>query len=481
MASSTAPLVNEMVESILMKEPNYDKYFYEPSSGLAEPPSFVVREWKVPTGADGSAKSFWACAHQLEQIPEVGDAILFVQQKVQDAVTDISTCHAHWLTCNASYARSGPTDPGANTVLQAVQTAQTNLQVAKANYWNWKFLLRGLEGPPPSYAGDLAGQLAAVRAHSDSRIAVVEGEVRTIRTELGEIKELLIAMQGGTRPPIPPVNPNPNPITQASKPIRVPPPKFDGTKEGTKVTTWFEQFDDYSTVMQISPCDLVANAALCLSGRAAEQWALMKKSLVQRGKDPRDFDTFKTEMLSQFVEGKVEHTVRVRLARLKHSGSVASYHAAFRAIMVEAVQHPISGPEACTAFRQGLKPSVYQLVMRDSSAKDEMEHLDVVVKAAKEAEDLLAVIAGSSSSDRDDRKDHKRRLPPMAPTGSKKPAKALSPQEATDKARWVKKGLPEKLWHVRNRDGRCIQCGSKEHTTSGCTAKNVVLPPAKTN
>ncbi len=70
-------------------------------------------------------------------------------------------------------------------------------------------------------------------------------------------------------------------------------------------------------------------------------------------------------MLAQFVEGNVEHTVRVRLARLKHSGSVASYHAAFRAIMVEAVQHPISGPEACSAFRTGLKPAVYQLVMRD--------------------------------------------------------------------------------------------------------------------
>ena len=67
--------------------------------------------------------------------------------------------------------------------------------------------------------------------------------------------------------------------------------------------------------------------------------------------------------------------------------------------MVEAVQHPISGPEACSAFRNGLKPAVYQLVMRDAMAKDEFEHLDVVVKAAKEAEDLLTVLAGGSHTD----------------------------------------------------------------------------------
>jgi hypothetical protein len=97
--------------------------------------------------------------------------------------------------------------------------------------------------------------------------------------------------------------------------------------------------------------------------------------------------------------------------------------------MVEAVQHPISGPEACSSFRTGLKPAVYQLVMRDPMAKDEFEHLDVVVKAAKEAEDLLSVIAGASNPDhamrREDklapRKVDKRRLPPLAPRDAKKP------------------------------------------------------------
>jgi hypothetical protein len=322
-------------------------------------------------------------------------------------------------------------------------------------------------------------------------LAVVESDIRAIRDSLKEIRDEIV----GTPPLTPTITPPSNPefpdydlINRNSfqtKPIRVPPPKFDGTKEGTKITTWFEQFDDYASLMHIATRDLVANASLCLSGRAAEQWALMKKSLAQRGKDPKDFSTFKTEMLSQFVEGKVEHTVRVRLSRLRHTNSVASYHAAFRAIMVEAVQHPISGPEACSAFRNGLKPAVYQLVMRDAMAKDEFEHLDVVVKAAKEAEDLLAVLAGASHNDHRreggaPRQENKRRAPHLAGKPPKRPAQTLSPLELqAEKNKWVKKGLPEAVFYKRHSDGRCLNCGSLEHTTTACKEAGIVMPPPR--
>ena len=80
----------------------------------------------------------------------------------------------------------------------------------------------------------------------------------------------------------------------------------------------------------------------------------MKQSLTTLGQDVEDFEVFKREMASQFADARVETTVRTRLAQLKQTGSVAQYHASFRAIMVEAVTAPVTGPEACSYFREGL-------------------------------------------------------------------------------------------------------------------------------
>jgi hypothetical protein len=151
--------------------------------------------------------------------------------------------------------------------------------------------------------GDLAAELNLVRTDTNTRITAVKG-LRGMRDQLSKLRDLVVGTHGGMPPLRPPTPPSPTqwgPIN-TPKPIRVPPPKFDGTKEGTKVTTWFEQFDDYSAIVQIAPCELVANASLCLSGRAAEQWALMKKSLIQRGKDPGDFETFKLKCFPSLLK-----------------------------------------------------------------------------------------------------------------------------------------------------------------------------------
>jgi hypothetical protein len=66
-----------------------------------------------------------------------------------------------------------------------------------------------------------------------------------------------------------------------------------------------------------------------LSGKAAEQWALIKKSLALHGKDVKDFELFKAELLANFVDMSVEDTVRYRLAQLKQAGTVAQYYSAF--------------------------------------------------------------------------------------------------------------------------------------------------------
>lgn len=57
------------------------------------------------------------------------------------------------------------------------------------------------------------------------------------------------------------------------------------------------------------------------------------------------------------------------------------------------------GPEACAAFRAGLKPGVLELalVMKEASARHEMSSVEAVVKAAQEAESLMSLLAGVSS------------------------------------------------------------------------------------
>jgi hypothetical protein len=92
---------------------------------------------------------------------------------------------------------------------------------------------------------------------------------------------------------------------------------------------------------------------------------------------------------SSAADAEVATTVRTRLAQLKQTSSVAHYHASFRAIMVEAVTAPVTGPEACSYFRAGLKPKILDRINLDTTIRHEVFNLDVIVRAAKEAEAYL--------------------------------------------------------------------------------------------
>eukprot|EP00884_Botryococcus_braunii_P016002 jgi/Botrbrau1/3085/Bobra.0070s0072.2 len=289
------------IEFILTNEPSFTKSENLPTSTLATVPDFLRKEFRVPVVAGtSSSAAFWLCVQEYETYDDLSVVISDVQEKLSDATASLRQRHASWLAAHASSYTVAPTAIGANTAFAAYQTAIRDLQSATKSYWDYKFLLRDLEGPIPSYAGDLTVALEAHREETNARLTVVDGDVRSMKDSLAELRDLLLK---GTPPLTPTTEPPLNPefpldydqINRSSfpsKPIRVPPPKFDGSKEGTKVTTWFEQFDGYASLMHIAPGDLVANASLCLSGRAAEQWALMKKSLTQRGGDPRDFSTF---------------------------------------------------------------------------------------------------------------------------------------------------------------------------------------------
>ena len=63
---------------------------------------------------------------------------------------------------------SVPTDFGANTALAAYEIALKDLQASTNTYWNYKFLLRDLEGPIPSYEGDLSVAVEAHRGNTDA-------------------------------------------------------------------------------------------------------------------------------------------------------------------------------------------------------------------------------------------------------------------------------------------------------------------------
>ena len=254
---------------------------------------------------------------------------------------------------------------------------------------------------------------------------------------------------------------------------RPPAPIFNGSKDGTKITTWFEQFAAYAALLQLTPDTLVDHASLCLSGKAAEQWALIKKSLALHGKDVKDFDLFKAELLANFVDMSVEDTVRYRLAQLKQSGTVAQYYTAFRAITVEAVTYPVTGPEACAAFRAGLKPALLELIMKDASVRREMSNVEAVVKAAKEAESLLAMLSGVSKGKEKVYGDREEGEVPRD-RGTKRPAHN-HPKGATRHLGKLQKkyGLSQDRREAAGKlaSGVCFDCNKPGHFAFECPLK----------
>jgi hypothetical protein len=265
--------------------------------------------------------------------------------------------------------------------------------------------------------------------------------------------------------------------------IRSPPaPLFSGTKENCKIHTWLAQFVDYCRILRIAPDQMTSYASLCLKDKAAEHWANMKRALAQVGKDPNDFEVFRLAMLEHYVDLSVESTVRSRLSKLKQVHSVAEFHAKFRDIMVEAILHPLSGPEACSLFRAGLKKPIFETLMRDPVVRNEQASLEVVVRAAKEAEALLSMLAGNNNSEDTARSPHRPRhrhaghqakprgMPTFNTSLSGPPAKKMrtdAPPEGQVtqvQARGVSSSLANYRWRVN----KCLNCGKDGHNMDTC-------------
>jgi Retrotransposon gag protein len=235
---------------------------------------------------------------------------------------------------------------------------------------------------------------------------------------------------------------------------------------------------------------MTSYATLCLKDRAAEHWpvaspwACMKKVLASSGKDPNDFEVFRFALLKHYVDLSVEGTVRAHLANLKQHHSVSDYHARFRDILVEAVLQPLSGPEAIHYFRSGLKRPIFELVMKDAFVRNDGASLEAVVRAGKQAEALLALLAGKSEDSA--RSPHlpkgKARVDKPGHSGSfQHPAKRLKlgspgPAKTTkDKvpaslaAAALDLGVSPNLINFRWANRMCVRCGGTNHTVHECT------------
>jgi hypothetical protein len=362
-------------------------------------------------------------------------------------------------------------------------------------FWDYLFLHRCLaEVPSPRSVrvAELAAQVDGLKVEVGS----LRDEVVSLREQASKSHKILQSLESKL---VDGTDPSPTRVsdTIASKATRAPPaPFFCGSKEGYKVQTWLEQFSEYCRVMRIEPALMTSYATLCLKDKAAEHWSNIKQGLLSVGKDPYEFDVFKLAMLEHYVDLSVESTVRSRLSSLRQTQSVAEFLSEFRDIMVEAVLHPLSNLEATTYFRAGLKKSVYEHIMCDSSVRHEGATLESVVRAAKEAEALISLLEGRNSDDnahspefrqepraavrnrpsslaRDQADDAKRPRTEAAPKHVQQSGAPAS--LVTQAAAW---GIPKPLVDSRFNLRKCIKCGTHGHAASACPVGIVI--PAKT-
>jgi hypothetical protein len=400
-------------EEAFAKKPVSVKRFSCTGKFLDKLPVFLRESFKIPVFRDeleeySSSRLTRDVLSELREAGSPTDAASLARELLNLTVGQASKLQAEAVAATEDARRGSQTAPvsaRSNDTLAGFFAPVANiwfsldLKVRRA--WVLCYVISFLEGPPNPYVAHLSGRVDSL---TEENAALKEGFMHLLEV----VQENRGAPSGGCGnvPQVPEktnidltvVNVDPSGISPEVTPMprmnvnrRPPAPTFTGEKFGTDVITWFGQFEAYSQILNLQPRELVSHASLCLSGRAAKEWALIQKSLTTQGRDIKDFQIFKREMVSQFADAEVETTVRTRLAQLKQTSSVAHYHASFRAIMVEAVTAPVTGSEACSYFRAGLKPKILDRINLDTTIRHEVFNLDVIVRAAKEAEAYLAM------------------------------------------------------------------------------------------
>ena len=138
----------------------------------------------------------------------------------------------------------------------------------------------------------------------------------------------------------------------------------------------------------------VKYAVLCLEGKAVQDWYNLKRQLLADGKDVDSWDTFCAAYKGLYAEIAPDVNVRNRLLALSQgTGSVQSYHDAFRAILSQAVDSPVTGADAVWFFKHGLSEKV-RLAIAIHGDTD----LDLIVHHAKAVDAAMQQISAGSAS-----------------------------------------------------------------------------------
>ena len=142
--------------------------------------------------------------------------------------------------------------------------------------------------------------------------------------------------------------------------------------------------------------------------------------------------------------------------------------------MVEAITYPVSGPEACAAFKAGLKPHLYKRLMDHPEGRREFTDLAKVVALAKEIEDT-AVLTGQSESGGPEPTSKKRKA---AQPGSKPSHKSRLGPQGSGGSRgtvvsepWAQFGLSEAEYKARRANHVCFWCKSSKHRAPDCPTR----------
>jgi hypothetical protein len=216
------------------------------------------------------------------------------------------------------------------------------------------------------------------------------------------------------------------------------------------------------------PSWAIGQAVLALDGEAVATWHHVSKQLAMQDRAVDTWDHFVSVMVKQYSVVSAGHNVRLRLKRLKQTGSVAAYHDAFRTIMADALDLPVGGAEAVFAFKEGLSPRLQSLLATDPQGRQESADLEAIVTIAKELDSAARLSAGAENKGDEwtaaGRKTKKRKA-----AGATGPERLGGPNGAPGGAPAKGVRVPPDVIAERKQRKACFKCGLMGHMAGTCT------------
>jgi hypothetical protein len=206
-------------------------------------------------------------------------ALEWANLAIMETISDLGVARAEVVRCRDAAAH--PLEDTSECLEELSRALVNSTAVWKSVVWRYWLWL--------SVANDVHARLEPTDVQ-ELRLTTLEAEVAASKGVLSQL-QALVGLFGGNLDSIlaglgasgPSQGAFSTPAPSFVSKTRPPAPIFSEAKDGTKITTWFEQLGSYASLLHLTPDTLVDHASLCLSGKAAEQWALIRKSLVLHG------------------------------------------------------------------------------------------------------------------------------------------------------------------------------------------------------